>query len=355
MITSILVATLLLLFCTPHGPIPSALLPASADGAQLESADRLDARAFFDRLVARYRDLASYSDLTSVVQITRNPSGESDDDDDDNRSVKRVESRLICDVMDGELRITTPGSQLRDQVRDALGLHVRINERPLNGVGAPPVDGDQPTAIESEPAQACGSSPIESNEPSVGSEVHVPGSEVNLTYQLWLAPHMVLKFRENPLADFRAGVAEPFTPTEASPVMIDDRVLVHLALKSGAPGTDGASADFDAKFDLYVNPESMLIERIEGQQRLPDGGSFETSLRIAPVFATSASTELSSPKAADETRSPVSTDPAPALDESSDDNEAKSADEEVDAPATPAQTLLPPAPVQKEAVAGGAP
>ena len=48
---------------------------------------------------------------------------------------------------------------------------------------------------------------------------------------------------------------------------------------------DGLSEDFTAKFDLYVDPESMLIQRIEGEQRLPDGADYSTTLDITPIRA----------------------------------------------------------------------
>ena len=57
--------------------------------------------------------------------------------------------------------------------------------------------------------------------------------------------------------------------------------MVHLELKSG----DGLSEDYTAKFDLYIDPESLLVERIEGEQRLPDGADYYTSLDITPITA----------------------------------------------------------------------
>src|SRR5262249_7382746 len=95
----------------------------------------------------------------------------------------------------------------------------------------------------------------------------------------WLAPHMIMRFSDQPLKDFRAGVDEGFTATAAKSITVDNRKLVQLALKSG----DGLSESSAAKFDLFINPESMLIERIEGQQRLPDGANCKTTFKITSI------------------------------------------------------------------------
>jgi hypothetical protein len=87
-----------------------------------------------------------------------------------------------------------------------------------------------------------------------------------------------LKFADKPLEDFRAGVDEGFTATEAHAVVIDERPKVHLELRSG----DGQSESCTARFDLYIDSQSLLIERIEGRQRMPDGSELETTVEIDP-------------------------------------------------------------------------
>jgi hypothetical protein len=89
---------------------------------------------------------------------------------------------------------------------------------------------------------------------------------------------MALKFDDEPLKHFRAGVDEGFTSTGADAVTIDNRKMVHVALRSG----DGLSENCTARFDLFINPETMLVERIDGEQKMPDGGSCTTSLQITP-------------------------------------------------------------------------
>lgn len=181
----------------------------------------LDPAVFFDRLVHHYRGLASYRDTVRLVHVTKRDGEES----------ARLETEIGCEVRDGDLHVTTPTSQARDAL--SLGLPVR-------------------------------------NSPAAG--------QAKRGYDLWLAPHMALKFDDDPLKHFRAGVDEGFTATEAESVTIDNRKMVHLELRSG----DGLSEDCAAKFDIFVNPETMLVECIAGEQRLPDGASSTTTLHITP-------------------------------------------------------------------------
>lgn len=181
-----------------------------------------DARGFFDRLVARYRNLTTYSDISRVVQVIQH-AGETES--------RRVETEMSSQVADGALRTETALSQLRR----TFGLEL----------------------------------PLPAPEPMRQAE---------LQYQLWMLPHLTLKFSDEPLRDFRDGVHEGFTATDLAPVTVDDRPLMHLELRSG----DGTDANSTATFDLFVDPESMLIERIHGHQRLPDGGNYETTVDITP-------------------------------------------------------------------------
>jgi hypothetical protein len=183
-----------------------------------------DAATFFAQLVERYRSLEAYKDTARLVETTHREGKESN----------RVETTMACEVASGELKIDTPTRQ----VRDALGVDLPVKSSP-------------------------------------------PMKESKRKFDLWLAPHMALKFTETPLKQFRAGVEEGFTATGVETITIDDKEMLHVSLRSG----DGLSEDCDAKFDLYVNRASMLIERIDGEQRLPDGASYCTTLHITPVEA----------------------------------------------------------------------
>jgi len=196
-------------------------------GAAVADDQPQDPRAFFDAVVDRYRRLVTYEDRVDVVEIVTRDEG----------APHRVETRLTCRIEDNRLHVASSASQVRSGAVDA----------PL---------------------------------------ARSPGMEsLVLRYNLWIAPHMVLHFKENPLAEFRLGVPQGFTPTRAEPATIDGRTLIYLELMAAGP-PDDASADVApvARFELWVNPDSMLIERIKGRQTLPDGAGYETRMEITPVL-----------------------------------------------------------------------
>ena len=207
--------------------LPAATAPSAAP----VPADDLDPLEVFNKVVDRYHRLLTYRDSVWLVQTTQRQ-GE---------TVSSAETSLSCEIAHGKLHIQTAGSALRG----SLGIDLPITKSP---------------ALE----------------------------KARLRYDLWLAPHMAMKFAKQPLKDFRAGIDEGFTATDAQAVTIDNKKMVHLALKSG----DGLSEDCAAKFDLFINPESMLIERIDGEQRLPDGANYQTTLHITPLNAESQEAEL---------------------------------------------------------------
>ncbi len=203
--------------------------PVAADGAVTPGVGdppTLDPVVFFDDIVKTYRSLVAYEDTVQVVEIVSR----------DGRRPHRVETAIACRLRHDSLTIKTPGEQLRS---GAAGLG--------DGVGKSP-------AMES----------------------------LVLRYNLWLAPHMALHFVEEPLADLRLGVPEPFAPTAAERVEADGLPLVHLVLRSPDPATH-PDAEEQARFELWVDPETRLVRRIEGRQRLPDGADYRTSLQITPV------------------------------------------------------------------------
>ncbi len=220
--------------------------PALSIATETTTELRLDPAIFFQKLVDRYRGLNLYNDVVTVVQVTQRVGAEP----------SRYETKITCEVADGKLNLRTPLSQ----IRHGFGLDDAV--------------------LQGEPAK-----------------------DAQKKYDLWLAPHMALKFTDQPLKDMRAGVQETFVATGAESVTIDDKKMIHVELRSGCSGgkanagsavTDGAgnssatkpAASFGetcaAKFDLYVNSDSMLIERIEGEQQLPDGASCSTTLQITP-------------------------------------------------------------------------
>ena len=189
------------------------------------SNDEIDADAFFTALAERYRSLTAYRDTVEVVQVTRREGEEP----------HRVETRIACVIEDGTLRVETPGSQVREAMR--LDVPVRMS-----------------------PAMQA----------------------LQLRYNLWLAPHLVLRFTDKPLAEFRLGVEKGFKVIGAEPVVVRDRQLVHLTLQSAE--TDG-EAKAVSRFDLFIDSALMLMVRVEGRQRLPDGADYHTMLDITPEYA----------------------------------------------------------------------
>ncbi|NNF45116.1 MAG: hypothetical protein HKO59_15120 [Phycisphaerales bacterium] len=182
----------------------------------------IDALCFFDALVERYRRLDAYADVADLRQVMRRV-GE---------TPHAVETRIGVEVEDGRLNVKTPASEWRAGIA-----------RGLRGSAA--------------------------------------AAALKQRRDLWLAPHMALKFTEEPVRHFRSGVDEGFTATDAHTVRVGERSMVHLELRSSG----NEDTDPTATFDLYVNPESMLVEKITGQQRLPDGAEFETTLDITPIFS----------------------------------------------------------------------
>ena len=94
---------------------------------------------------------------------------------------------------------------------------------------------------------------------------------------LWLLPHLRLRFSGAPLAQFRKTGKSGFRAAEADRVMVEDREMVRVQLRSGGEGKSGFS---DATFSLFVDPERMLVERVEGEEWLPGGIRQQTTLRI---------------------------------------------------------------------------
>jgi hypothetical protein len=210
------------------------LVPISdpADSAcQTSEVTPLDPAAMFDRVVARYQELSSYEDSVVIEQVTAR-SGE--------RAV-REEIEISCAIdTSGELEITTP-------VEQAAGGLTGL----LRGVLAPPAEDEDETAAETSPVS---------------------------DYERWLAPHMALRFSKSPLGEFRSGIDEGFTPVKAERVMVEDAEVLRLDLQSG----DGLSEDYRAKFELFIDPATLLITRIRGIQLLPDGANLLTDFVITP-------------------------------------------------------------------------
>lgn len=176
---------------------------------------KLDPILFFKRLADRYRAIDAYVEETEVEQVTSDPA--TDD------PPIRTRTRVRAEVSNAKLHVERPG--VLDDFARAL---------------SPPAAG----AAERD---------------------------------LWLLPHLRLRFSRSPLEQFRKTGTSGFRPAEADRVMVEDREMVRVELRSGGDGGSGSS---DATFSLFVDPERMLVERVEGEEWLPGGIRQQTTLRI---------------------------------------------------------------------------
>ncbi len=180
-----------------------------------------DPEMFFRQLVQRYQQISSYRDTAKVTEVTVRAGEEP----------RRIQTQISCAFSENSaLEVRTPASQWWQ------GVHL-------------------PMTMNSIPHWR----------------------EANEQYNLWRAPHMVIKFAEEPLHDFRVGVEDGFAASDVAQITLDDRVLIDLKLSSSQNQEEP-----EAIFDLFVNPESMLIERIEGWQVLSDGTEYHTTIAITP-------------------------------------------------------------------------
>jgi hypothetical protein len=175
----------------------------------------LDPILFFKRLADRYRAIDAYVEETEVEQVTSDPA--TDD------PPIRTRTRVRAEVSNAKLHVERPG--VLDDFARAL---------------SPPAAG----AAERD---------------------------------LWLLPHLRLRFSRSPLEQFRKTGTSGFRAAEADRVMVEDREMVRVELRSGEDGGSGSS---DATFSLFVDPERMLVERVEGEEWLPGGIRQQTTLRI---------------------------------------------------------------------------
>jgi hypothetical protein len=191
---------------------PNVVVDLPGGESLIRHGSRTEALAFFQRLVERYRALHRYTEEAEVEQVTDDPATDA--------PPIRTRAKVRAEVDDRQL--TVESSSLVDAVSDTL---------------RPSEDG----ATDAE---------------------------------LWMLPHLRLKFDEKPMESFRPATRTPFRASEIDRVRVDDRELVRVELLSGETGAP------DAKFSLYVDPDRMLVERVEGDEWLPGGLRHRTTVRI---------------------------------------------------------------------------
>ncbi len=245
-------------------PLPApqpALQPAAP---QMAAAGATEVRVFWERLVERYRSLRFYRDETHLTQV-RAGSGADGAAASGARSLD-----MECTLDAGRLSVRTPASQLAEMPRRAL----------------PP--GAWPAVVEALERQQ----------------------------DLWMAPHLALRMSDSPLKDMRPGLDSALAPVEMTAVTLRERPLLRLSLVTTQPAPARP-----ATVHLWVEPRTMLIERVETEETLAGGDTLRTQLEIVPrqalsedsppaVLAEPAADPVREPQAAPPRVDPASAPPA---------------------------------------------
>lgn len=239
----------------------------------------------FQSLVDRYRGLSEYQDTVrlqhrtvddgAIVDSAVSASGESQGvtrDGDGGRD-------LPCPTTEGDTR-STVGIQIMDCLVSGSTLAVRASD--LRDAAVRSVVGD---ACDATDASAAG--------------------QLRLASRLWLLPHLSLRFADEPLRQMH-GDGDALTPVAVDTVTIGTKELLRLQLTSSRPdeitpdAADGGdivppngsgahrparSAKRPSTVHLFVNPESMLIERVEQSREIADGVRYESTIEITPERA----------------------------------------------------------------------
>lgn len=133
----------------------------------------------------------------------------------------------------------------------------------------------------------------------------------------WLVPHAVLD------RDGTGGLG----PASADDVVVDERSLIRLELEGAGD-----------RVELFVNPETVLVERALGERALPDGGRWRGQLDIEVVGSVAA---FAPEPAADARRFRQDRDTATdATDLATNDDESRGADEPTSTPAPVAEDAV---------------
>ena len=202
-------------------PFTCIAIISAGDDVKLQksTAAPIDAVLLFSQIVARYRDLAVYEDTVDVEQVISRDGEES----------TKEETEIRCEIDEnGEVSVSTPAQLIAKD----LGIGALFHDWMIS------------------PARS--------------------------QFDTWMAPHMTLRVSKKPLSEFRSGVEEGFTPVKAEKVTVEKKELVRVDLQSG----NGESEDYRAHFELFVDPETLLITHIHGEQMLPDGANLVTDYEI---------------------------------------------------------------------------
>ncbi|MCA9296335.1 MAG: hypothetical protein KC983_07450 [Phycisphaerales bacterium] len=223
-----------------HPRVSESALDVMATSPYCRAAGTLDAETVFTMLVERYRRLEAYSDQVVVTWRTI--------DDAFPEDVDEVNMTMDCQATNEKLTVQTSGGTFWR----SLGIHVPFRATP---------------------------------------ETTRMANDV----EYYLAPHMALKFSDRPLEQLNAERGRSLEARQLTEVTINDRRMVQLDLnvrttESASPspsGTDTPAAPTGtpaaSTMSLYINPDSMLVERVDRREQLDDGRTQTTTLDITPT------------------------------------------------------------------------
>lgn len=204
----------------------------------------VEATRFYSQLVDRYRRLTGYADTASVVRTIEREGA---------AVPQRLETTVESELSDGQLQVRTSASKVAEMA-DAF-LPLRWSDRLR---------------------------------------------DARDRYDFWLAPHLLLALTDDPFAGSSGASGRRLEPSDVQPVMVDERPLLRLLLieqentsETAAPSSPESQGSL-ARLEVYVDPDSMLIERVEGEERLPDGANSRTTMEIRPTHMCDAPGEHSS-------------------------------------------------------------
>jgi len=195
-----------------------------------------EATRFFEQLVDRYRAIIRYADTFRFEQVIGSADG-------DQRSTTRTKVAARSRVEGCRMEVETDTDRI-------WGL--------LAGDGSP----------DPKPAGA-------------GDEVDRARGALRRERDLALAPHLSLRFLETPLREFQSDDDEAFRATGIASVRHEDRDMVRIELRSGGASPGSASS----VIGITVDPDSMLIRKVDGEEQWSDGRSRSTTLSIEPEDA----------------------------------------------------------------------
>jgi hypothetical protein len=198
-----------------------------------------EATRFFERLVDRYRAIIHYADTFLLEQVVGSADG-------DERATTRTRVSARSRVDGDRLEVSTEADLLWNAIAGG---------------------GD--------PAPGSGESG-ESAEPNDSAR-----RALRRERDLALAPHLRLRFLDEPLREFQTGGTEAFRATGLAPVRHEDRDMVRIELRSGGESPGGESS----VIGITVDPGSMLIRKVDGEEQWSDGRSRTTTISIDPEDA----------------------------------------------------------------------